>query len=181
MKRLVDITGMRFGNWTVIERAPIEGRVVYWKCRCACGTTKKVESRNLRHGKSRSCGCSWASFAPPNQLERGKSAFNRLFNQYKTGAKIRGISFDLSKTEFKSIVGMDCFYCGLPPSQLTKFPAINGQLTYTGIDRLDPKLGYQRSNVAPCCKDCNYAKKDMLPHEYLAHVDRVATFQRRAA
>ena len=59
--RLIDLTGKRFGRWTVLciddsyERKPKEG--AYWLCRCDCGVVKSVAGRTLRGGSSKSCGC----------------------------------------------------------------------------------------------------------------------------
>lgn len=54
-----DLTGMQFGEWTVLERAHVDGmsRGAKWKCRCSCGTEKIVFGKYLRQGKSLSCGC----------------------------------------------------------------------------------------------------------------------------
>lgn len=54
-----DIVGKCFGLWTVLERVPRTKREdpVFWLCRCTCGTTKAVNSKNLRNGCSQSCGC----------------------------------------------------------------------------------------------------------------------------
>lgn len=58
-----DLTGRRFGKWTVIRRATVEEQAVYadhqtlWFCRCDCGSEGLVASASLRKGKSRSCGC----------------------------------------------------------------------------------------------------------------------------
>lgn len=52
-----DITGQRFGRWTVTGRAPNKGTHTHWYCRCECGTSKSVSSNNLRNGLSVSCGC----------------------------------------------------------------------------------------------------------------------------
>ena len=57
--RLINLVGMRFGMWTVIHRAnenAIDGSAK-WICRCDCGTTRAVQTGNLRNGTSRSCGC----------------------------------------------------------------------------------------------------------------------------
>lgn len=59
-----DLTGQVFGLLTVVE--PTEerhGRSVIWKCRCECGNTILVSSRNLHSGGTKSCGC-----APRNDL-----------------------------------------------------------------------------------------------------------------
>jgi len=61
--KLLDLTGRRFGRWTVIGRGPDaprtngHGRRVQWICRCDCGAEKLVVACNLTSGLSRSCGC----------------------------------------------------------------------------------------------------------------------------
>lgn len=50
-----DLTGQRFGYWTVIER-DAEGRY-RWICRCDCGRIKSIAAQTLKKGDSKSCGC----------------------------------------------------------------------------------------------------------------------------
>lgn len=58
-----DLTGMRFGKWTVLEYA---GQKAYmyggkrftkrmWLCRCDCGTQKEIPHHNLTKGLSTQC------------------------------------------------------------------------------------------------------------------------------
>lgn len=53
MCKFVDITGQRFGRWTVLEYV---GKSK-WLCKCDCGTIKSVSGCGLKNGKSASCGC----------------------------------------------------------------------------------------------------------------------------
>lgn len=64
-RKPIDLTGQRFGRWTVIRR---KGSRIYgepgasssfplWECRCDCGTVALVLGENLKSGRSRSCGC----------------------------------------------------------------------------------------------------------------------------
>lgn len=54
----MDLTGQRFGRWTVIDRAPDRRRgYPEWNCVCECGGRKAVRANILRNGSSRSCGC----------------------------------------------------------------------------------------------------------------------------
>ena len=54
----IDLVGQTFGRWTVIEQGlPTERGETRWVCRCQCGTTGLLPSRNLRRGKTKSCGC----------------------------------------------------------------------------------------------------------------------------
>lgn len=52
----VDLTGNRFGRWTVIERAA-GLKCVKWFCVCDCGSTRIVIGASLKRGISVSCGC----------------------------------------------------------------------------------------------------------------------------
>jgi len=49
--------GQTFGSWTVIAVAKSKRDVSHVTCRCACGTIRDVEYRNLLRGRSRDCGC----------------------------------------------------------------------------------------------------------------------------
>lgn len=52
-----DITGQRFGNWTVIGRSEQKsrGRNVMWECVCDCGQSGVINGCNLRTGTSTGC------------------------------------------------------------------------------------------------------------------------------
>lgn len=54
-----DITGKRFGYWTVIQRDKPHPntRNSYWICRCDCGEVRAVNRSTLISGRSKSCGC----------------------------------------------------------------------------------------------------------------------------
>ena len=58
MGNLKDMTGHRFGMWTVIEFARVTPTKNYmWLCQCDCGIIKEVNGHTLRAGKSTNCGC----------------------------------------------------------------------------------------------------------------------------
>ena len=62
MPKMVDLTGQKFGSWTVIKRAQDHisnsgNRFTAWTCRCECGTAKDVVANSLLGGRSMSCGC----------------------------------------------------------------------------------------------------------------------------
>lgn len=61
MGKLIDLTGQKFGRWTVLYQtipSPKKG-VAFWHCVCECGNEKDVRSVSLRNGDSTSCGCRW--------------------------------------------------------------------------------------------------------------------------
>ena len=55
--RLINLTGRKFGRWTVIERAHTRLGKVRWLCECDCGARYTVSATSLMRGTSKSCGC----------------------------------------------------------------------------------------------------------------------------
>lgn len=53
-----DISGEKFGHWTVLHKANKKGSggTIYWYCKCDCGVEKEVSGSALRNGLSLSCG-----------------------------------------------------------------------------------------------------------------------------
>ena len=58
MSKLIDLTGQKFGCWTVLSRAKnsLQGHS-RWLCECDCGTQRVVLGNSLRRGESTNCGC----------------------------------------------------------------------------------------------------------------------------
>ena len=58
MGKFIDLTGKRFGKWTVLKRVQNDKhRIPKFLCKCDCGTLKEVLSFTLRNGSSTNCGC----------------------------------------------------------------------------------------------------------------------------
>lgn len=81
---VIDLTGMRFGRWTVTGRA--EDRIghtgyktVMWNCRCDCGNSGVICGKSLRRGDSQSCGC-LAKEAVSRRASRHGGFGTRLYN-----------------------------------------------------------------------------------------------------
>ena len=83
-----DMTGMRFGKLTVVERV---GSDVYknitWKCHCDCGTDIVIPGTYLRSGDTRSCGCLRRELAKEKMSTHGESK-SRLYRVW-AGIKTR--------------------------------------------------------------------------------------------
>ncbi len=52
-----NLTGMKFGRLTVIEKSERIGKYTAWKCLCDCGKYKNVKSSYLKNNETKSCGC----------------------------------------------------------------------------------------------------------------------------
>lgn len=54
----INLTGQRFGRLTVLEMTDKRrGSSIIWKCRCDCGEICYKPSKDLRDGRTKSCGC----------------------------------------------------------------------------------------------------------------------------
>ena len=56
----MDLTGKRFGRWSVIEKiddASVGAYRALWKCRCDCGTERIMQGKLFMYCHSASCGC----------------------------------------------------------------------------------------------------------------------------
>ena len=54
MQRL-ELSGKKFGRWTVLGFSKIKGNLSYWNCECSCGRHCEVEGSRLNNGKSLNC------------------------------------------------------------------------------------------------------------------------------
>lgn len=58
MSKRIDLTGQRFGAWTVVRfGAQRPTGQTTWLCRCDCGVEREVVAQTLRMGLTSSCGC----------------------------------------------------------------------------------------------------------------------------
>jgi hypothetical protein len=181
----LDLTGQRFGRLVVLGRAPTRNDGRYrtrWYCICDCEKTHVATTMNLRQGFVKSCGCLFQDFmkqekrAPRPQCRKpaGTVAFDYLFTNYQSNAKRHGRPFLLDKEEFRRLIKLPCFYCGIPPLAVCK--RSYDSILYNGLDRLDNSLGYVEGNCAPCCGRCNVMKAQMTVQEFF---EVIATIHNR--
>jgi hypothetical protein len=168
----------KFGNWTVLSQALSRRRATgvssYWNVLCVCGKQKQVRGTLLRLGQSEGCGCDRPQYLPP-----GESAKNALWCSYRYSAKVRGISWRLTRKDFNVLIVGDCFYCG-------GAPRLRGGVRYrgrkpgamNGIDRRDSDKGYTASNCVSCCSVCNTMKMDSSQYTFLAQVEKIYNYKK---
>ena len=56
-KRIIDITGMKFGRLTVESYSHSANKKTHWNCICECGNHTIVNGVSLKNGHTKSCGC----------------------------------------------------------------------------------------------------------------------------
>lgn len=180
------LVGRRFDRLVVMERARGTGRYL---CRCDCGGSGLYNRGALLQGRVRSCGC---FNREKKRIPGQESAWRAWFRYLTSQAKRRGLPFTLTDDEVRQLCQQTCTYCGSLPSpwegwkkaylrscssKNTESPdldfAASKVILLNGLDRLDASLGYEPSNVTPCCWRCNTAKLDFSVEEFKAWVGRV--------
>ena len=84
----------------------------------------------------------------------------------------------LTREQFLEEITKPCFYCNA--TRTSYFNATNDweeRFEYTGLDRVDSSLGYEMSNVVPCCKVCNMAKSNMTVEQFIDWAGKIVNNQ----
>lgn len=139
-----DLTGMKFGKWTVLEMRGRRGSSRYWLCRCECGTEREVASGHLLDGSSSSCGCTRKEHA--GMRTHGESR-TRLYHTWKA---IRGRCNNPNIRSYKDYGARGITVCEEWSDYLTfkDWALQNGYNDTLSIERIDVNKGYCPEN---CC------------------------------
>lgn len=169
------ILNTKYGRLTPLKIIGKKDSHTVFECICNCGTLISVKGIYLKSGHTKSCGClSKELLIKRNTLVKGQASFNCLFSRYKINAKIKNVSFNISKDCFKKLTKQNCYYCNRKPSKSITNSSVkcNGSYIYNGIDRVDNNLGYELTNVVPCCSICNYAKRNLTYADFISWIKR---------
>jgi hypothetical protein len=170
-----DLTGQRFGKLVVLRRLPNVHKQVAWLVLCDCGREKSCLSRYLRHRRTKSCGgkgCLVQTLSPARQkIPAEDVAASKILNKYWHGAKKRNLEVSLTVEQVKLLTALSCHYCGQPPSNPMKVRGV--KVLYSGIDRVDSRMGYVIENVVPCCFPCNLMKGTRSIEDFVSHVNKI--------
>lgn len=98
--------------------------------------------------------------------EYNKSVRGRYY-RYRSDAKKRNLSWELTLEDFERIVKQPCSYCGIDSSK-----------RLIGVDRKDNKKGYSVDNSVPCCEIHNMMKKEMSVKEFIEECGKVVRYKK---
>lgn len=149
-----------FGTYTIIRLYPEKrpnNPQYFWKCKCRCGAVSVIPGQSVRK-KPESCKKCVSGKRCISDKDR---ILHYNWAQYRSGAKKRKLSFELSYIEFVDLLEKPCCYCGIIPKPCN------------GIDRVNNKIGYTKENSAPCCFLCNRAKRELSPEYFQKWVNEI--------
>lgn len=165
-----NVIGMKLGRLTILERAgknKHNQQLLF--CLCDCGQKTVVTYSNLfRTGKKRttSCGCY------SREQHASKQTWEVEFRRFeRMSAGRRSLEFVLTIEEFKTLCVGECFYCGGAPKIKTHV----GNEIRNSINRLDPSIGYHKSNCVSCCATCQFMKGSLTCTEFLEQIKIISS------
>ena len=156
----MNLTGRKFGRWTVLERAEpkynkkkcAEGR---WRCRCDCGVERIVLQASLVSGRSQSCGCLNKEITSSIFKKHGRS--HNGCSLYSVWNSIKNRCYCQSSSDYENYGGRGITVCDEWLHDFKKFYdwAIkngykdekgNNGINILTIDRIDVNGNYEPSN-----------------------------------
>lgn len=143
--KLIDLTGKRFGYWTVLKRAPNKGKRVFWLCRCVCGNVKIVQGTSLKNGVSKSCGCKKSE----NHFKSHGLHDTALYRKW---ASVKNRCFNRNDKMYKHYGERDITMCDEWKNDFKAFynwSMKNGYKENLELDRIDNDGNY-------CPENCRY-------------------------
>lgn len=153
MGKLIDLTGQRFGQLTVLERAENGNhKQPRWKCRCDCGKETIVFGHLLRNGNTKSCGCFsrelHGTLMKRSNLRHGdcSGAETRL---YRIWGGMKNRCYNSHQINYKHYGGRGIAVCEEWLHDFTAFrdwAMSHGYRDDLTIDRIDNDKGYSPDN-----------------------------------
>lgn len=142
-KRLIDLTGQRFGKLVVISRESKYNRNATWRCLCDCGKETVVRGDVLKRGTTQSCGC-------------GKGLKHGYFQEpwYSSYKAMMERCYLPSSGNYKRYGGKGIAVCDEwhDINKFAEWVESSGYVPGLTIDRMDSSKGYSPDN-------CRWATK----------------------
>lgn len=103
-----------------------------------------------------------------NKSSKGKTCVNKYqktisarYNFMKSRSRKNNKECDITKEEYTRLLSIPCTYCSGPLAEMG-----------VGLDRIDNSIGYMKSNVVSCCRNCNVIRSNLLtPNETKQVID----------
>lgn len=158
MTKLVDLSGNKIYEWTVLYRLPEPAYPTRWVCLCSCGKQANVLAAKLKDGTSRSCGCKKSKFLSESLSKHGGYKDGKNTPEYQSYIAMMHRCYDDKRVSWENYGGRGILV--EEESWLEETP--NGYLNFlkdmgqrpedTTLDRIDSDRGYSKEN-------CRWASK----------------------
>lgn len=162
-----DLTGKRFGHWTVIRKSEKRsGGNTYWLCQCDCGNEVEVQRQALRHHKSTKCiKCATKTIKVYENIPL--SYFHTLVRRSKN----KNIEFTLTIQAINDLYIKQNGKCALSGVSVGffvgegKYKSLRNHTA--SLDRIDSSRGYVYGNVQWVHGDINLMKNIFIQEHFV--------------
>ena len=146
--RIIDLSGQKFGYWTVVDMSDRKGKSIYWNCICICGTKSVVEGCRLRRGASKSCRCKSQEFRLEKRITHGDTVGRKTTKEFRAWSAIINRCRKPNTKSFEDYGGRGIDVCDDWFNSYEKFLDDMGRSPkpYLSIDRIDNDKGYYKEN-----------------------------------
>lgn len=172
--KINDVLNKVMGTYKILSFSHQEGYIRYYNVECTFCGTKSVQ--NISHLRNNPGSCMSCKYERRNRIPTLDAPRNCVKSNYISGAKTRGLEFNLSDTEFDKLIFGDCYFCGQKPSEYKSdihFNKTNEVFKRNGIDRLNSDLGYFKENTVTCCPTCNLMKMTLHSDLFIDHIFKI--------
>lgn len=152
--------GQKINRWTVLGRAGTKdnGKAV-WLCQCDCGTIKRVLGKQLRNGRSRSCGCLQREITAAQSTKHGHAVGlthgKKRSAEYNVWAGIKRRCYNEKDGNYHNYGGRGITMCDRWFDSFSAFYEDVGPRPSKehSLDRIENNGNYEPGNVRWCRKD----------------------------
>lgn len=138
--KIVDRTGMVFGEWKILSFVERRSTINYWLCECSCGSKKSVSFHTLANGSSSSCGCKAVEKRVKKLLKHGMAGTPTYKSWHAMVQRTQG------KGNHESYVDKKIDVCDEWLTFENFFADMGERPKGKTIDRIDNSKGYSKEN-----------------------------------
>lgn len=148
MPKFQDLSGQKFGNWTVVKKTGSYLGTAIYECLCDCGTKKEVLRSNLVSGKTKSCGCAKSKIITIKKTTHGQSKTKNQKSSkvYNSWSSMLNRCNNSNNSSYKNYGGRGITVC----ERWLKFENFLEDMgepkKNQSIDRIDNNKGYYKEN-----------------------------------
>ena len=144
MAKLQDLTGRKFYSLTIVSKANGNvGGSAKWNCLCECGNTCVTDSKTLKRGDKKSCGCGKSKYL---ESIKGKGLKVENKREYDIHKNMKSRCFNKSNKSYPAYGGRGITVC-------KEWLSFSGFMNDMGkcpdgysLERIDVNNGYCKDN-----------------------------------
>lgn len=149
MRKVIDLTGKRFGRLTVLSCIGHRDNILWWKCKCDCGNLIDIRGYCLRNHNTVSCGCLRGEKASQRAKERNTTHGLKNTRLYDTWHSMKARCYRETCENYPRYGGRGITVCEEWKSDFKAFydwSMSHGYRDNLTIDRIDNDGDYEPSN-----------------------------------